>query len=164
MSFKFYTAYDAVVISDGGGDEHIGAACVVRLIAKQQRIKLLTILNSASSEDFELIAGLIGLRFIEDEQLSAPKVLWVTDRESLIIKSAKQANTTANWEKLFALKKNLTLTIEHLKAHPKLRTDHAACHKVCRWVQQSPELFSNASTNGIVAGNNNWRIVDLSYV
>ena len=145
-----------ILVSDGGSDEQTSGAgaCILRIPAAQQRLKLIGILGPMSGSQAELAAALIGLCAAAEWSANPEaSVHWLGDNEALLTSSrsirewrARGWRTSADrpvanrglWEAFILLTEGRPLSVAHIRGHSGHR-ENEACDRAARWIQRKGE-------------------------
>ncbi len=145
-----------ILTSDGGSDERTSGAgaCIIRIPAREQRLKFIGILGPMSGSQAELGAALIGYCAVaEINQQTDARLHWVGDNEALLSSAmairewkARSWRTNADrpvanrglWEAFIELTEGQQLSVEHIRGHSGHR-ENEACDRAARWIQRKGE-------------------------
>lgn len=147
------TGFDYTVYSDGGSiaGEKGSSACIVDDVARNLRIKFVVHLGSATNNEAEITASLLGLSLLRARVSPEGKTIRLVADSEYFLKGATQYITswqkkgwkTASrepvknqglWRTFLLLTRNCKLIAEHVRGHAG-HPENEACDLACNWIR-----------------------------
>ena len=136
LSEKPWPPAETLVVTDAGGESRAAAACVVR--HGDARIKRFSYLGAAPSFEAEFAAGLLGLSTAIETFNASKEIIWFCDNQTLIDRVNQRGFPAGVFSELLtSFHEGTTLQVCHISELPRIKSDHMACHRACRWLQKT---------------------------